>query len=125
MTRRRWKKRATRSRRAIQKSSAFDPPTAIMTSQLPKTSAAETLAHKVDALKAGGLPAATTHKCEDLLFDVVGLCRAARQGDYAQSALAGWGDYGPCTGISHKRPSNAACGGFVRCPPAPGAAFRR
>src|ERR1700688_4999667 len=84
-----------------------------MTSQLPRTSVAETLADKIVALKAGGLPAATTHKCEDLLIDVIGLCVTARNEDYIASALAGWDDDGPCTAIGHKRMLNAAGAAFV------------
>src|SRR5258708_33164980 len=83
-----------------------------MTSELPKTSVAETLADKIVALKAGKLPAATRRKCEDLLIDVVGLCVTARNEDYIKSALAGWDDDGPCTAIAHKRSltaSRAAC----------------
>ena len=49
-----------------------------MTSQLPKTSVAETLAQKIVALQPGVLPATTVGKCEDLLIDVVGLCATAR-----------------------------------------------
>jgi hypothetical protein len=49
-----------------------------MTSQLPKTAVAETLAQKIVALKPGTLPAVTARKCEDLLIDVVGLCVTAR-----------------------------------------------
>src|ERR1700694_2412424 len=37
----------------------------MMTSELPKTSVAETLANKIVALKPGTLPAATRRKCED------------------------------------------------------------
>src|SRR3981189_2281477 len=108
-----WKKRATQSRHATPKSSAFEPSTAIMTSQLPKNSVAETLADKIVALKVGTLPATTTRKCEDLLIDVVGLCVTARNEDYVGSALAGWDDDGPCTAIGPKSPLNA-----------PGAALR-
>src|SRR3984893_2574080 len=108
-----WKKRATQSRRAIQKSSTFDPPTAIMTSQLPKISVAETLAEKIVAVKAGGLPASITRKCEDLLIDVVGLCVTARHEDYIGSALAGWDDDGPCTAIGHQRALSAAGAALV------------
>src|SRR6476620_11918240 len=108
-----WKERATRSRHAIPKSSAFEPSTAIMTSQLPKNSVAETLADKIVALKVGTLPAATTRKCEDLLIDIVGLCITARNADYIGSALAGCDDDGPCTAIGHKRTLNAAGAAFV------------
>ncbi len=59
-------------------------------SELPKTSVAETLARKIVALKPGGLPAVTTRKCEDLLIDVVGLCVTARNEDYIRSALGSW-----------------------------------
>src|SRR3984885_13913556 len=80
---------------------------------LPKVSVAQTLADKITALKAGGLPAATTRKCEDLLIDVVGLCVTARNQDYVKSALAGWDDDGPCTAIGHKRTLNASGAAFV------------
>ncbi len=85
----------------------------MMTSELPKTSVAETLAEKIVALKAGTLPATTTHKSEDLLIDVVGLCVAARNEDYVASALAGWDDDGVCTVIGHQRTLNAAGAAFV------------
>jgi 2-methylcitrate dehydratase PrpD len=85
----------------------------MMTSELPKTSVAETLAEKIVALKAASLPAATTRKCEDLLIDVVGLCVTARNEDYVASALAGWDDDCPCTVIGHQRPLNAAGAAFV------------
>src|SRR3979490_1099142 len=84
-----------------------------MTSELPKTSVAGTLAQKIVALKAGALPAATTRKCEDLLIDVVGLCVTARNEDYIRSALAGWDDDGPCTVIGHRRTLNASGAAFV------------
>src|SRR6266550_1100357 len=102
-----------RSRRATPSCSAFDPLAAMMTSELPKTSVAETLAEKIVALKAGSLPATTTRKCEDLLIDVVGLCVTARNEDYVASALAGWDDDGPCTVIGHQRTLNAAGVAFV------------
>src|SRR3982074_363772 len=85
----------------------------MMTSQLPRTSVAETLAGKIVALKANGLAAATTRKCEDLLIDVVGLCVTARNEDYVASALSGWDDDGPCTVIGHTRTLNAAGAAFV------------
>lgn len=84
-----------------------------MTSELPKISVAETLAEKIVALKDGALPIATTRKCEDLLFDVVGLCVTARNEDYVSSALAGSDDDGPCTAIGHRRTLNAAGAAFV------------
>ena len=84
-----------------------------MTSELPKTSVAETLAEKIVALRTAELPATTTRKCEDLLIDVVGLCVTARNEDYVASALAGWDDDGPCTVIGHQRTLNAAGAAFV------------
>src|ERR1700716_3839261 len=84
-----------------------------MTSGLPQISVAERLADKIVALKPGGLPAATTRKCEDLLIDVVGLCVTARNEDYIRSALAGWDDDGPCTAIGHRRTLNASGAAFV------------
>src|SRR5260370_25226400 len=84
-----------------------------MPSDLPRTSVAETLAAKSVALQPGGVPAATTRKCEDLLIDVVGLCVTARNEDYIRSALAGCEDDGPCTAIGHKRTLNAAGAAFV------------
>src|SRR5258707_12026758 len=113
MTPRRWKKRATRSRRATQKFFAFDPSASIMTSELPKTSVAETLAAKIVALKPGSLPAATRRKCEDLLVDVVGLCVTARNEDYMRSALGACDDDGPCTAIGHTRTLSASGAAFV------------
>src|ERR1700710_1070028 len=111
MMRPRLRKRVTRSRRATAKSSAFD--LMAMTSELPETSVSETLAAKIVALKANGLPAATTRKCEDLLIDVVGLCVTARHEDYIASALSGWDDDGPCTVVGHKRGLTAAGAAFV------------
>src|SRR5437899_11954127 len=96
------------SRRATPSCSAFDPLAAMMTSGLPKTSVAETLAEKIVALKAGTLPATTMRKCEDLLIDVVGLCVTARNEDYVASALAGCDDDGRCTVIVQQRTLNAA-----------------
>jgi 2-methylcitrate dehydratase PrpD len=84
-----------------------------MTPDLPKISVAETLAAKIAALKPGALPATTTHKCEDLLIDVVGLCATARNEDYIASALRGCDDDGPCTAIGHARTLNAAGAAFV------------
>ena len=54
-----------------------------MSFQLPETSVAETLAHKIAALKRSTLPAATSRKCEDLLIDVVGLCVTAQTSEKA------------------------------------------
>ena len=84
-----------------------------MTSKLPETSVAETLAHKIVALRSGVLPAATTRKCEDLLIDVAGLCVTARSEDYITSALAGWDDDGPCTVIGQQRTLTASGAAFV------------
>src|SRR5689334_10872073 len=110
--RRRWKKRATRSRRAIPSCSACDA-AATMTSKLPTTSIAELLADKIVALKPGALATVTARKCEDLLIDVVGLCVTARNEDYVASALSGWDDDGACTVIGHKRTLTAAGAAFV------------
>ncbi|SIO36909.1 2-methylcitrate dehydratase PrpD [Bradyrhizobium erythrophlei] len=84
-----------------------------MTSELPRTSVAETLAAKIVALQPRDLPAASTRKCEDLLIDVVGLCVTARNEDYIRSALAGCDDDGPCTAIGHQRTLNAAGAAFI------------
>jgi 2-methylcitrate dehydratase PrpD len=84
-----------------------------MTSQLPKTSVAETLAEKIVALKPGTLPAATRRKCEDLLIDVVGLCVTARNEDYVRSALGACDDHGLCTAIGHQRMLSASGAAFV------------
>jgi len=84
-----------------------------MTSELPKTSVAESLAQKIAALKPGALPLATTRKCEDLLIDVVGLCVTARNEDYVRSALDGCDDDGSCTVIGQRRRLTAAGAAFV------------
>src|SRR6201998_3696251 len=84
-----------------------------MTSELPKTAVAETLAAKIAALEPGALPDSTTRKCEDLLIDIVGLCVTARNEDYVQSSMAGCDDDGPCTVIGHQRTLTAAGAAFV------------
>ncbi len=84
-----------------------------MTSELPKISVAEALAHEIVAVREAVLPAVTARKCEDLLIDVVGLCVTARNEDYIASALAGWDDDGPCTVIGHKRTLTASGAAFV------------
>jgi 2-methylcitrate dehydratase PrpD len=84
-----------------------------MTSELPKTSVAETLAQKIASLTPGVLPPATLRKCEDLLIDVTGLCVTARNEDYTRSALAGSDDDGPCTVIGHQRTLTAAGAALV------------
>src|ERR1700755_417783 len=84
-----------------------------MNAGLPKVSVAQTLAQRIVALKPGGLPAATTRKCEDLLIDVVGLCVTARNQDYVRSSLGGSDDDGACTAIGHKRTLTAAGAAFV------------
>ena len=84
-----------------------------MSSELPTTSVAETLAAKIVALQSGGLPVAATRKCEDLLIDVVGLCVTARNEDYIKGALAGCDDDGPCTVMGHRRTLTAAGAAFV------------
>src|ERR1700678_1310155 len=84
-----------------------------MTSDLPKIAVAETLAHKIAALKPGVLPAETLRKCEDLLIDVVGLCVTARNEDYVKAALGGCDDDGPCTVVGHVRTLTASGAAFV------------
>src|SRR3954468_19840118 len=84
-----------------------------MSSELPRTSVAETLAGKISALQPGTLPATTRRKCEDMLIDVVGLCVTARNQDYVASALSGWDDDGACTVVGHKRRLTAAGAAFV------------
>src|SRR6202521_2444942 len=84
-----------------------------MTSELPKTSVAETLAQQIVALKPGVLPTETLRKCEDLLIDVVGLCVTARNEDYVKAALGGCNDDGPCTVVGHGRTLTASGAAFV------------
>lgn len=84
-----------------------------MSVELPKTSVAEVLATRIEALQPGILPAATVRKCGDLLVDVVGLCVTARREDYVRSALAGCDDDGLCTAIGHARTLTAAGAAFV------------
>src|SRR3981189_3657863 len=84
-----------------------------MTSELPKTSVAETRAEKIVVVKPGALPGVTTRKCEDLLIDVVGLCITARNEDYVRSAFAGCDDDGPCMAIGHARTLTATGAAFV------------
>src|ERR1700753_4230494 len=84
-----------------------------MNAELPKVWVAETLAQKIAALKPGVLPDDTTHKCEDLLIDVVGLCLTARNEDYVKAALDGSDDDGACTVIGHARGLTASGAAFV------------
>src|ERR1700756_1520260 len=84
-----------------------------MDGSLPKTSVAETLAHKIAALAPPRLPAPVRRKCEDLLIDVVGLCLTARNEDYVKAALAGWDEEGSCSAIGHARGMSAAGAAFV------------
>jgi len=87
-----------------------------MTSELPKTSVAETLAQKNRGAETGRFcHPATARRCEDLLIDVVGLCVTARNEDYVRSAR--WRaseDDGPCTVIGHQRRLTAAGAAFVK-----------
>ena len=48
-----------------------------------------------------------------MLIDVIGLCVTARNENYIKSALAGWGEEGPCTVIGHSAPASAAAAAFV------------
>src|SRR6266700_2477485 len=107
----RSKKRAKRSSPATPGFSTSDPPK--MSSGLPKTSVAETLADRIVAVTPATLPVVTTRKCEDLLIDVVGLCVTARNEDYVMSALSACEDHGICTVIGHARMLSAAGAAFV------------
>src|ERR1700743_341139 len=82
-------------------------------SELPKIAVAETLAHRIAALRPGVLPDETRRKCEDLLIDVIGLCVTARNEDYVKAALDGSDDDGPCTVIGHGRALTASGAAFV------------
>src|SRR6478752_4664747 len=84
-----------------------------MDAKLPDIAVAEHLAGQIVAVDSGKLPAAAREKCQETLIDVVGLCIAARNEDYVQSALNGWDDDGPCTAIGHKRALSAAGAAFV------------
>src|ERR1700690_418772 len=110
-----WSNKAVPSSSATPASSASDLPlkAKFMTSELPKTAVAETLAGKIAALKPGVLPAETARKCEDLLIDIVGLPTTALNEDYVKAALAGSDDDGPCTVIGHGRTLTASGAAFV------------
>src|SRR5581483_7328691 len=82
-------------------------------SNLPKTSVAETLAQKICALDAARLPQAVRDKCVELLIDVVGLALTARNEDYVQAVLAACDDDGPCTAIGHTRTLSAAAAALI------------
>ena len=84
-----------------------------MSGRLPKTSVAEQLAERVNALRVDRLPQPVRGRCEELLIDVVGLCVTARNEDYISSALAGCDDEGPCTAIGHTRGFSAASAAFL------------
>jgi len=59
------------------------------------------------------VPGEMSELAEKLLIDVAGLCVAARNSDYAKSALAGWEASGACTAIGHARGLDAAGAAFV------------
>src|SRR2546429_4278422 len=84
-----------------------------MTSSHAGPSVAERLAARIAGLRPALVPYAARRKCEDLLVDVIGLCVAARNSDYVNSALAAWDDPGPCTAIGHARCMSAAGAAFV------------
>src|SRR3984957_16025290 len=110
-----WNSKAVPSGNATPASSASDLllKALLMTSELPDIAVAETLAHKIAALKPGVLPVETARKCEDLLIDIVGLCVTARNEDYVKAALKGSDDDGPCTVIGHARTLTASGAAFV------------
>jgi len=84
-----------------------------MDAKLPDIAVAEHLAGRIGSVDAGALPPQALAKCEQTLIDVVGLCLAARNADYVQSARNGWDDDGPCTAIGHSRALSAAGAAFV------------
>jgi len=65
------------------------------------------------AVQGIGIPLQVRDTAEKLLVDVAGLCVAARNSDYAKSALAGWESPGGCTAIGHARGLDAAGAAFV------------
>ena len=74
---------------------------------LPALSVSERLAAAF-ADRASTLPVAVQDICEAVLIDVVGLCVAARNTDYARAALGASGEPGPCTVIGHAGGFNVA-----------------
>ena len=84
-----------------------------MDAKLPDIAVAEQLAAPIAALDPGKLPAAMRARCEETLIDVVGLCLAARNEDYVQSAFQACDDDGPCTAIGHNRTLGAAGAALV------------
>jgi len=74
-------------------------------------SVAEQLAAAVE--RARRIPPEVRDIVEKLLIDVAGLCVAARNNDYARSALGSWEANGGCTAIGHARTLDAAGAAFV------------
>ncbi len=74
---------------------------------------AEKLADRIALLESGKLPRAVRDKCDVLLIDVVGLCVAARNADYARAAFAACEDAGFCTAIGFARKLTATGAAFV------------
>jgi 2-methylcitrate dehydratase PrpD len=74
---------------------------------------AERLAERIAGLDAARLPPALSTVLETLVADIVGLCVAARRGDYITAALAGFDDTGPCTVIGHAKTQSAAAAAFI------------
>jgi 2-methylcitrate dehydratase PrpD len=62
------------------------------------------VAVKLAAFAAGAAPStAVAAVCRRLIFDIIGLCVAARHTDYVQAALASAVDEGSCTAHGHRR----------------------
>jgi len=69
---------------------------------------AETLAGRISALSAAGLPARVRAVASDLVLDVTGLCVAARHADYVRATIDSLDSSGPCTAIGHARTFDSA-----------------
>ena len=64
---------------------------------------AERFADWAVGLDAGAVPPAVRQVVENLVLDMVGLCLAARHGDYVKAVIASCEAEGPCTAVGHGR----------------------
>ena len=74
---------------------------------------ADLLARAVGASRSRSLPPPVRDTCTRLLFDIAGLCVAARHESYVRAALESCEAAGACTAIGHARALDSAGAAFV------------
>ncbi len=77
------------------------------------TTATESLAGRVLALRTEAIPASVRQRVEELLIDIVGLCVAARNTDYVKSVVASVDAGGNCTALGHTATFSGAAAALI------------